>query len=396
MLAGRRRDARRTAEFERLAAGELRGFRVVLLHGQMRAAEKQEAMAAFAVGGADVLVATTVIEVGIDVPNATVMLVENAERYGISQLHQLRGRIGRGEHDSRACCSGRTDSRAPARARRASRRLRARRDRPRAARGGRAGRHAPAGLGQYRVAELPAGRGAARARPRRAPRRSSRATASSRSPSTRCCGRARRGVRRGAVAADPGVRRTAPIRGRSVRVIAGRYGGRRLVAPRGRRDATDGRPRARGAVLDPRRRSTGPRCSTCSPARARWRSRRCRGAPRAATLVDARAGRDRRHRGAIWSARCQRSRRGAPPRCARFLRSGTRGARKYDLVFIDPPYRHAAASDERARRGAAAGARAGRARRHRERPARAARRSGSGGVRRATVRRHRDRHPPVP
>ena len=66
----------------------------------MRPREKQEAMAAFAEGGADVLVATTVIEVGIDVPNATVMLVENAERYGISQLHQLRGRIGRGAHDS--------------------------------------------------------------------------------------------------------------------------------------------------------------------------------------------------------------------------------------------------------------------------------------------------------
>ncbi len=72
----------------------------MLLHGQKRPREKQEAMAAFAGGGADVLVATTVIEVGIDVPNASVMLVENAERYGISQLHQLRGRIGRGEHAS--------------------------------------------------------------------------------------------------------------------------------------------------------------------------------------------------------------------------------------------------------------------------------------------------------
>ena len=72
----------------------------MLLHGQMRPREKQEAMAAFAAGGADVLVATTVIEVGIDVPNATVMLVEDAERYGISQLHQLRGRIGRGAHES--------------------------------------------------------------------------------------------------------------------------------------------------------------------------------------------------------------------------------------------------------------------------------------------------------
>ena len=89
-----------TAEYERLRAGELRDFRVVLLHGQMRTRDKQEAMADFAAGGADVLVATTVIEVGIDVPNASVMLVENAERYGISQLHQLRGRIGRGRHES--------------------------------------------------------------------------------------------------------------------------------------------------------------------------------------------------------------------------------------------------------------------------------------------------------
>ena len=89
-----------TAEYERLKAGELRDFEVVLLHGQMRPREKQEAMAAFAAGGADVLVATTVIEVGIDVPNASVMLVEDAERYGISQLHQLRGRIGRGPHES--------------------------------------------------------------------------------------------------------------------------------------------------------------------------------------------------------------------------------------------------------------------------------------------------------
>jgi ATP-dependent DNA helicase RecG len=89
-----------TAEFERLRTTEFREHRVVLLHGQMRPREKAEAMASFAGGGADVLVATSVIEVGIDVPNATVMLVENAERYGISQLHQLRGRIGRGEHAS--------------------------------------------------------------------------------------------------------------------------------------------------------------------------------------------------------------------------------------------------------------------------------------------------------
>jgi ATP-dependent DNA helicase RecG len=88
------------AEFERLRTTEFKDFEVVLLHGQMKPKEKAEAMEAFAAGGADVLVATTVIEVGIDVPNATIMLVEDAERYGISQLHQLRGRVGRGEHAS--------------------------------------------------------------------------------------------------------------------------------------------------------------------------------------------------------------------------------------------------------------------------------------------------------
>ncbi|HEY1778776.1 MAG TPA: ATP-dependent DNA helicase RecG [Solirubrobacteraceae bacterium] len=89
-----------TAEFERLREGELRDFRLLLMHGQLGHREKQAAMAAFAAGEADVLVATTVIEVGIDVPNATVMLIENAERFGISQLHQLRGRVGRGGHES--------------------------------------------------------------------------------------------------------------------------------------------------------------------------------------------------------------------------------------------------------------------------------------------------------
>ena len=88
------------AEAKRLAATELRDFRVALLHGQMSSDQKAGAMDAFASGVADVLVATTVIEVGIDVPNATVMLVEGAERFGLSQLHQLRGRVGRGEHSS--------------------------------------------------------------------------------------------------------------------------------------------------------------------------------------------------------------------------------------------------------------------------------------------------------
>ena len=87
-----------TAEAERLSRTEFRDHRVELIHGQMPSKQKGEAMRAFAAGEADVLVATSVIEVGIDVPNAAVMLIEAAERYGISQLHQLRGRIGRGEH----------------------------------------------------------------------------------------------------------------------------------------------------------------------------------------------------------------------------------------------------------------------------------------------------------
>jgi ATP-dependent DNA helicase RecG len=75
-------------------------FRLKLLHGRMKAAEKEAVMHAFAEREFDLLVATVVIEVGIDIPNATVMAIENAERFGLSQLHQLRGRIGRGSHRS--------------------------------------------------------------------------------------------------------------------------------------------------------------------------------------------------------------------------------------------------------------------------------------------------------
>jgi ATP-dependent DNA helicase RecG len=89
-----------TAEFERLRTTEFADRRVELIHGQMPSKQKAAAMERFAGGDADVLVATSVIEVGIDVPNATVMLIEAAERYGLSQLHQLRGRVGRGEHAS--------------------------------------------------------------------------------------------------------------------------------------------------------------------------------------------------------------------------------------------------------------------------------------------------------
>jgi ATP-dependent DNA helicase RecG len=89
-----------TVEFERLRSGEFRELRVELIHGQLPSKQKAAAMEAFAAGKADVLVATSVVEVGIDVPNATVMLIEAAERYGLSQLHQLRGRVGRGAHQS--------------------------------------------------------------------------------------------------------------------------------------------------------------------------------------------------------------------------------------------------------------------------------------------------------
>jgi len=89
-----------TEELERLGAEELAGLRLGLLHGQMKAAEKEQVMGAFRAGELDVLVATTVIEVGVDVANATVMIVEDADRFGLSQLHQLRGRVGRSSHES--------------------------------------------------------------------------------------------------------------------------------------------------------------------------------------------------------------------------------------------------------------------------------------------------------
>jgi len=88
------------AEADRLQKAELRGYRVGLLHGRLRPAERRELMARFKARDLDVLVATTVIEVGVDVPNATIMIVQEADRFGLAQLHQLRGRVGRGAEQS--------------------------------------------------------------------------------------------------------------------------------------------------------------------------------------------------------------------------------------------------------------------------------------------------------
>src|SRR6266536_1245677 len=88
------------AEAERLRRGELRDYRVGLLHGRLRPAERRDLMAHFKARELDVLVSTTVIEVGVDVPNATIMIVQEADRFGLAQLHQLRGRVGRGAEQS--------------------------------------------------------------------------------------------------------------------------------------------------------------------------------------------------------------------------------------------------------------------------------------------------------
>jgi ATP-dependent DNA helicase RecG len=87
-------------EAERLQRVELKGYRVGLLHGRLRPVERRDLMGRFKAGELDVLVATTVIEVGVDVPNATIMIVQEADRFGLAQLHQLRGRVGRGAEQS--------------------------------------------------------------------------------------------------------------------------------------------------------------------------------------------------------------------------------------------------------------------------------------------------------
>ncbi len=105
------------AEAERLREGPFRGLRVAVVHGRLKAAERDGVMQAFQRGEVQLLVATSLIEVGIDVPNATVMIVEGAERFGLAQLHQLRGRVGRGEGRSYCLLFSRAEPGDPAHAR---------------------------------------------------------------------------------------------------------------------------------------------------------------------------------------------------------------------------------------------------------------------------------------
>ena len=192
-------------EAERLAPGSCAASRSASCTARCPRPRKAEAMEAFVSGATDVLVATTVIEVGIDVPNATVMLIEGAERYGVSQLHQLRGRVGRGEHESHcllfAAGGGRAGAAAAGGGGRRARRLQARRGRPRPARRGRDPRHPPA-----RPAALRRGQPArGHADPDRGPRRGAGAAAPPRLARRPALGPLLEAARRrfGADAADP-------------------------------------------------------------------------------------------------------------------------------------------------------------------------------------------------
>jgi ATP-dependent DNA helicase RecG len=94
--------AEAATDIAKMLSAELGEIKVELIHGKMKAVQKDQLMQAFRAGGIDLLVATTVIEVGVDVPNASLMIIENSERLGLAQLHQLRGRVGRG--DTQAVC----------------------------------------------------------------------------------------------------------------------------------------------------------------------------------------------------------------------------------------------------------------------------------------------------
>jgi ATP-dependent DNA helicase RecG len=114
---GARPSAALAQVFPLLAEGELAGLRLAALHGRLPADEREAVMAEFTAGSIDVLVATTVIEVGVDVPNATVMAILDADRFGVSQLHQLRGRVGRGAATGWCLLHTATSAKTPAAAR---------------------------------------------------------------------------------------------------------------------------------------------------------------------------------------------------------------------------------------------------------------------------------------
>jgi ATP-dependent DNA helicase RecG len=99
-----------TGEYERLRQDVFPELRLALLHGRMKAAEKEATMAAFKRGEVDILVSTSVVEVGVDVPNASVMMIEGAERFGLAQLHQFRGRVGRGARAAHCLLLSDTDN----------------------------------------------------------------------------------------------------------------------------------------------------------------------------------------------------------------------------------------------------------------------------------------------
>ena len=227
------------------APGPFAAFSVGPRHGAQGPEEKRAAMLDFAEGRTDLLVATTVVEVGIDVANATVILIEDADRFGLAQLHQLRGRVGRGEHPGLCLLFGEPATEDGARRLEAltqtDRRLPAGRARPGDPRGGQ--HPGPAPGRAHRPALRPplarppgAGggppRGPAAAARRPAPERPEHAPAARRraaSASTRC---------RGCWTRE--------------RIVAGTHRGRRIARPRRHGDAAHGRPRARGALLDRR------------------------------------------------------------------------------------------------------------------------------------------------